>query len=118
MNCDGWLSAISAASGPVIRYKPRRSSTRHAYAMAGKRSEALKILDEFQALSKQRYVTPYVRALVYTGLGEKDQALAWLGRAYEEQESRLIFLKVNATFDGLRADPRFVDLMRRMGFSP
>jgi len=90
----------------------------HAYAIAGKRGEALKVLDELQELSQRRYVPPLVRAFIYAGLGEKEHAFMWLENAHEERNGQLVFLKVEPKFDSLRADPRFVDLMRRVGLSP
>ena len=86
----------------------------HAYAMAGKRGEALKMLEELKQLSNRRYVPPSGMATVYVGLGEKDQAFEWLEKAYEERDRWLVFLKVDASLDPLRSDPRFQDLLRRM----
>jgi serine/threonine protein kinase/Flp pilus assembly protein TadD len=90
----------------------------HAYAVSGKRGEALKTLDELKELSKRRYVGPYNVALVYAGLGEKDQAFEWLQKGYEERSSELLWLAVIPGFDSLRSDPRFADLLRRMGLPP
>jgi hypothetical protein len=88
----------------------------HVYAVAGRKGEARKILAELEELAKHRYVSPYDRATVYAGLGEKDQAITWLERAYQERSDGLVFLKVEPKFDGLRSDPRFVDLLRHVGF--
>ncbi|MEP6818734.1 MAG: protein kinase [bacterium] len=87
----------------------------HAYAVAGKRDEALKVLAELQRASEQRYVSPYFIALVHLGLGEDDQAFAWLQKAYEERQSYLILMKVEPVFDKVRSDPRFKDLVGRIG---
>jgi tetratricopeptide (TPR) repeat protein len=89
----------------------------HAYAKSAKRAEAQKLLDELKGMSEHRYVSPYAIALIYTGLGEKDQALAWLEKAYEARDGLLIWLKVEPLFDGLRSDPRFADLLRRVGLA-
>ncbi|MGH9850766.1 MAG: winged helix-turn-helix domain-containing protein [Blastocatellia bacterium] len=86
----------------------------YAYAAAGRRSEAIKALDELKELSKQRYVPSSFIACIYVGLGEKDLAFAWMEKAYEEHDSKLNFLKVDPIFDSLRSDPRFTDLLRRM----
>jgi len=86
----------------------------YAYAVAGKRDEAQKILDELKELSKQHYVSPFDFALIYVGLGDKDRAFEWLNKTYEENPYRIGFLKVNPRFDSLRSDPRFADLLRRM----
>jgi serine/threonine-protein kinase len=86
----------------------------HAYALAGKRSEALKVLAELKRLSKQRYVAPLHIAVVYAGLGDKAQALEWLERAYQDPYDRLAWIKVEPQFDSLRGEPRFRELLRRM----
>jgi hypothetical protein len=63
-------------------------------------------------------VGTYEIALVYAGLGEKDQAFEWLEKAYEAHDKGLIYLKVDPPVDPLRSDPRFQDLLRRMKFPP
>ena len=87
----------------------------YAYAVAGKRDEAQKILDELKDdQSKGHYVSPFNFALIYMGLGDKDQAFEWLNRTFEENPYRLAFIKHNPRFDSLRSDPRFDALLRRM----
>ncbi len=86
-----------------------------AYAMAGKRNEAQKALAEVQEISKQRYVSPSVFALIYAALGDKDQAFAWLDKSIDEHDLLTARLKVDARFDNLRSDPRFAELERRVG---
>jgi len=75
------------------------------------------VIADLEELSKRRYVPPYNIALIYTGLGENDRAFEWLQKAYEERSSRLVWLKVVPEVDSLRADPRFQDLLRRVGLS-
>ncbi|MBA2731692.1 MAG: protein kinase [Acidobacteria bacterium] len=87
----------------------------YAYAVAGKRDEAQKVIVELQEQSKRRYVPPYFIAVVYSGLGEKEQAFEWLEKAYQERHPYLTLLKVEPVFDKLRSDPRFADLIRRVG---
>ncbi len=89
----------------------------YAYTVAGKTSEAEQILGELETLSARRYVSPYLRALIYAGLDDKAQAFKWLDRAYEERNEWLVWLKVDPKLDSLRADPRFADLLRRVGFA-
>jgi serine/threonine-protein kinase len=89
-----------------------------AYALSGKRAEAQKLLDGLIERSKETYVPAYAIALIYAGLGERDQALASLERAYQERSWYMIFLKVDSRVDGLRSDPRFQALLRRMNFPP
>jgi pentatricopeptide repeat protein len=86
-----------------------------AYAHAGRRREALRLVDELKRRQQTSYVaaTPFVNA--YLGLGDNEQALAWLERAYQEQSNILQLIKVHPYFDPLRGDPRFVDLVHRVG---
>ena len=97
-----------------------RSTARvgYAYARLGQRSQALRVLDQLGATSKQRYVPAVSFAIVYVGLGEKEQAFLWLEKAYDERTNSLAYLKVDATWDPLRSDPRFADLVRRIGLPP
>ena len=88
----------------------------YAYAVAGNRGEAQKVLEELKKLSKWRYVSPYGIALIYAGLGEKDQAFEWLEKAYEERDPNMVWLKNDAWLDPLRFDPRFHSLLRRLNF--
>jgi TolB-like protein/cytochrome c-type biogenesis protein CcmH/NrfG len=87
-----------------------------AYAAAGCRDEALKVLDQLFELSKQRYVTPYGVARIHATLGNKEEALDWLDAAYRQRAEWMVLLKVDPCLDDLRPDPRFQDLMRRMNF--
>jgi hypothetical protein len=83
--------------------------------LSGKKAEAQKIIDELKNLSKRSYVPPYNIAVIYAGLGDKNQAFAWLERAYNERSFYLTWIKVDPHLDSLRSDPRFADLMRRVG---
>ena len=87
----------------------------YAYAVAGNRAGAEKVLGQLQLLSKQKYVPPFTRALIYAGLGDKNQAFASLEKAYGERSVWMPWLKVDPKFESLRSDPRFTDLMRRVG---
>ena len=90
----------------------------HAYAVAGKRAEAEKILKELTELSKDRYVSPYFIALIYVGLNDKDEAFDWLEKAFAERSAGMVYLKVEPMFDPIRSDPRFQGLLRRVGLTP
>jgi len=92
------------------------ASIGNALARAGDRAGARGSLRELTLLSKQKPVPSICFALVYAGLQDNDQAIAWLEKAYKERSDFLLVLKVDPLFDGLRADPRFQDLVRRMGF--
>src|SRR5207245_1781730 len=87
----------------------------YVYAVSGKRREALDILAQFSKLSKSRYVDACMVAAIYAGLGDKDRALGQLNKAYEERSSGIPFVKVDPFFDSLHSDPRFADLLRRIG---
>jgi len=93
-----------------------RAGLGHLYAVTGKKSEARTVLDELKQTSKQEYLPASSIALIYVGLGEKDQAFAWLDKAYEQRAFQMQWIKIEPRWDGLRSDPRFEDLMRRMGF--
>ncbi len=86
-----------------------------AYAMVGKRNEAQKALAELQEISKQQYVWPSAFALIYTALGDKDQAFAWLEKSLDEHDLLMARLRVDARFDPLRSDPRFATVVQRVG---
>ena len=86
-----------------------------ACAAAGKRDEALKILDELNEQSRDRHVPPYHFAIIQAGLGENDRAIEWLERAFEKHAVDLFTLRVEPMLDGLRGDTRFQDLLRRVG---
>jgi TolB-like protein/Flp pilus assembly protein TadD/predicted Ser/Thr protein kinase len=88
----------------------------HVYALSGRRAEALKKLDELMRLSKQKYVPPYWVAVIHIGLGDKDKAFQWLEKAYEDRGAGLPTLMVDPQLDSLRSDPRFADLLQRVGF--
>jgi tetratricopeptide (TPR) repeat protein len=90
----------------------------HAYAVSGNREKARQVLSEVLELSKRRYVPPFSTAVIYTGLGDKARALEWLEKAFDDRSLEMIFLKVDPRFDRLRADPRFANLLRRMGLPP
>ena len=87
----------------------------HAYAVAGQRTEALKIMRELRRQEKGRYVSPYLIALVAIGLGDKDQAFAWLDKACTERSVNMVYMNVDPIFDSLRSDPRFSELRRCVG---
>jgi TolB-like protein len=87
----------------------------HAYAMSGRRDKALEIRNELRELAGRRYVSPYDMAILHIGLGDKDQAFSWLEKSYTERERWMVTLKVAPALDPLRIDPRFADLVRRVG---
>jgi DNA-binding winged helix-turn-helix (wHTH) protein/Tfp pilus assembly protein PilF len=91
----------------------------YAYAVTGQRGAAQQVLAELQELARHKYISSYDVATIYAGLGEQEQALAWLERAYEERSGWLaLWLKVDPKFDSLRREEQFRDLLRRVGHTP
>jgi Flp pilus assembly protein TadD len=88
-----------------------------AYGLAGQKDEARRLLSVLQEKSQTQYVPPYFLALVQVGLGEKEQALALLEKGYSERDAYLPWLKVEPALDPLRSEPRFRQLLARMGLS-
>ena len=83
---------------------------------AGKKEEALEILNKYLELSNKKFVSPAGIAFIYIGLGKKDKAFEWLEKAYEQRGKWLSLIKVEPMYDSLRSDPRFQDLVERMNF--
>jgi TolB-like protein/DNA-binding winged helix-turn-helix (wHTH) protein/Tfp pilus assembly protein PilF len=90
----------------------------YIYARQGRKREALEVVDELQRSSKQTYIDPRYVANIYVALGEKDLALAWLEKAYEQHSPAMLGLKTDPSYDPIRSDARFMDLMRRVGLPP
>jgi tetratricopeptide (TPR) repeat protein len=88
-----------------------------ALAMTGRTGEARDILQRLHDLSRERYVSPYHMAYVYTGLGEQDAAMDWLERAYEERAGGVYGVKGSFLFSSLRSNPRFTALLQRMNLA-
>ena len=89
----------------------------HAYASIGKRAQAQRILRDLEQKSKSSYVSPYTLATIYANLGDKDKAFELLERAYRERALDITFhIKADLRIDSLRSDPRFQDLLRRIGY--
>jgi len=86
------------------------------YAKSGRKEDARRLLAEIKDQAKVRYVAPYWIGMIYAGLDEKDEAFAWFEKAYQERSWWLMFIKMDPLVDSLRSDPRFTDLMRRIGF--
>ena len=89
-----------------------------AHALAGRKTEALRIVAELQSDSSSRYVSPYGLAQIYAALNDKEQTFKWLQTAYDDGAVWLSYLAVDPVFDGFRSDLRFQDLLRRIGLVP
>ena len=101
---------ISQSSPPAVAALAR------TYAVSGRTTEARKLLDQLMEQSKRRYVSPFYVAIVYAGLGENDQALDWIEKAYKDRSNAIVFAKVNPQLDTLRSTPRFQSLLHRLAF--
>jgi tetratricopeptide (TPR) repeat protein len=87
-----------------------------AYAGTGRRSAAIELLNDLKKHSKPGYSHASEIAVVYAALGDRDQAMAWLEKGYEERFNPGVLLRPG--FDPLRSDPRFQNLLRRIGLKP
>jgi len=94
---------------------PSAAMLGEAYALAGNKIRARQILSEMQARAEGEHVSPLYPAIIHTGLGDKDLAFSELAAAVEERDTNILAIKVAALYDPLRSDPRFADLIRRVG---
>jgi hypothetical protein len=85
--------------------------------MAGCREGALEIARQLEEASAVTYVNPYLICLVYLGIGDLDQAFAWLEKAYEEKSSFVVSIASEPKWHPVRSDPRFQSILERIGFS-
>ena len=90
----------------------------YAYAASGERSQAEIILEQLKERAAREYIDAILIANIYVGLGQKDQAFAWLEKAYEERSGLMPWLKGEPKWDPLRGDARFADLLRRISLAP
>lgn len=90
----------------------------YVYAEAHRGSEAQKVLNQLDEISKQRYVPSWFKAIIYVGLGRKDKAFEFLEKGYEERSVTLAMPWVSPISNPLRSDPCFADLLRRMNLQP
>jgi len=105
------IKEYQTAIGEIGRIPGALALLGYTYAVQGRKAEALKLLDE---LSGHKYVSPYDLAIIYTGLGQKDDAITQLNKAYEERAGWIIYLRVEPLLDPLRHDPRFTELVDRL----
>ncbi|HKU28355.1 MAG TPA: winged helix-turn-helix domain-containing protein [Candidatus Sulfotelmatobacter sp.] len=108
-----YKKAIEASDGsqePVV-------ALAHAYAAIGQKAEAEQILRDLERKSKKTSVSPYTMATIYANLGENDKAFEFLEKAYSQKSFEILSLKSDFLLDGLRPEPRFQDLLRRIGLN-
>ncbi len=86
-----------------------------AYSKSGYKAALQTWVEHLTSPSNHGYVAPAFVASIYARLGENDHAFEWLAKAYQERDSDLVFLKVEPAWDNLRSDPRYADLLRRVG---
>jgi hypothetical protein len=88
----------------------------YAYALSGRREEAMPIPSQLDHEPKQNYVSPFYRALLEIGLGNREAALNWLEKAFDDRDEWMVYLRIYPEFDSLHSDPRFQKLEQRIGF--
>ena len=87
----------------------------YAYAISGDRPKAEQILRELEEMAKRQYVSSTAVAMIDLGFGEKEKALDWLDKSYEDQESACWYLKVDPIYDSVRNEPRFQATLKKIG---
>jgi tetratricopeptide (TPR) repeat protein len=87
----------------------------YAQAVSGNHEEARRILDGLQELSNQRYVPAFYIAGIYVGLGDGDRAFQWLEKAFTDRSEWLIYLNIEPMLDPIRNDPRFDEMVKKVG---
>ena len=107
-----WFQKACTSSGEVSH---ATAALGHAYGVSGDMTEANRVLAQLKQLSKHRYVPAYDIAMVYLGLGEKEQAYEWLEKGLEERSAWMVYLNMDPRLDGLRSEVRFIELVRRVG---
>lgn len=93
-----------------------RAQLGFTYARMGRSAEATKIFEELSRLATKQYVPPPYLAVILVGLGEREQALAWLDKALADRSWWMTYLMIDPRFDSLRGDPRFAALLKGVGF--
>lgn len=87
----------------------------YAYGVGRQRNKAYKVLEELQERITKEYIDPYFMVMIYTGIDEKEQAFDWLEKSYHEKSDLMAMLKTFPLLDRLRTDPRFTELMQKVG---
>ncbi len=112
---DAAIDGVERAIALAGRQSPMLSVLGYVYGSAGRLDDARDILEELVELSRHSYVPGDFVAAIYIATGETDRAFEWLEKAYEGASSGLVYLGVSPVYDRMRADPRYQDLMRRVG---
>ena len=106
----GEKSVTLSGGSPMMR-----AALAHSYGKAGRAKDARRVTDELTELAKNKYVAPQFFAGIYLGLGENSRAIEYLEKSYAEHSHWLIYLHIDPSMDELRDDPRFEDLLKRVG---
>lgn len=112
------IVALEKSVSRSQRHSQPLASLACVYGLAGKKAEALKLIAELNDRARHHYVSGVLLSYAYIGLGEEDQALTSLERAYEDRDQWMVFIEAAPSFDPLRSEPRFQALLRRMNFPP
>lgn len=110
------ISEFNTARGLDPEDANTLSQLGHTYGILGRKEEAYKTIAQLKDRSILNHVLPSNIAAIYAGIGERDRAFEWLEKGYGERDENLLFLKVEPSWDSLRRDPRFVNLLGRIGF--
>ncbi len=113
---DQSLAATASAEAAVPEWPVLVAARGYTLGVMGRTEEARAVRDEMERLSGGRFVTAYGVALVYAGLGEKEQAFAWLDKAFAERSHWLVWLRLDPRWKTLRGDRRFAELVERMKY--
>jgi len=103
---------------PLVNRPRQVARIGYVYAAAGRKDEAIRILDEMKGLTSERYDLETYIACIYAALGNKEQAFAWLEKGLDDRDYAVVDLQVDPSFDALRSDARFTDLLRRVRLAP
>ncbi len=112
--------ALAAADkGPQVDDSPLvLAMASGVYATLGEREKARQALAQLQEIATQRYVCPYELGVTYLGLGDRDEAFRWFEKGFQDRSSCMPGTKADSRLDSIRSDPRYIDLVRRIGFPP
>ena len=111
------ITQLKAARNPAGEIPLVDAALGLAYAVSGHKERAQKMADAFAAAAGKRYIPPTYFGMLYAGMGDKDQAFIWLEKAFGERADLLTWVGVEPMLDGIRSDPRFHNLLRRIGLT-
>ena len=111
---DQAITELRRAADISHNSPPALAALARTYGVSGRTTETRNLLDQLMQQSNKQYVSPFYVAIVHAGLGEDDQALDWLERAYRDRSNAIVFMKVDPQLDSLRSNPRFRELQRKL----